>query len=304
MLKTNLFRTISFISFVMYFGGINLLQAQDIALQVMTKTIEKEIPFEEGQYLKIEGEKSEVDIISWDKDYIDVKVQMISKHPELAVAKEDIQHLYFETVIHKKEILLRDTIADTGSEIRSGLKAIYSISVPKNCKIELSNYFGQANITDLSHGLEVNSEFCNVQLENIAGHIKVDTYYGDLIGVMINGDMNLSAKRSNVTLSEISGKFDIKAYKGIVKIFANQAFLDLNIDAEKTDVFFYDSSLSAYNFNLKSRNGGAIDLPDNLLVDYNNTPNIKNAIIKPDTELSGIRVAINVSYGDIKIASN
>lgn len=300
MLKIKLFLVISFLSFLTV---PNLLDAQDIALQVITKSIEKDIPFEEGQYLKIEGEKSEVDIISWEKDYIEVKVQLIAKHPDLAIAKEDIQHLYFETLIQKNEILLRDTIADTGTEIRSGLKAVYAVSVPKNCKIKLSNYFGEANITDLSHGLEVSSEFCNVQLENIAGHIKVDTYFGDLIGVMINGEMNLTAKRSNITLSEISGKFDIKAYKGIVKVFANQSFLDLNIDAEKTDVFFYDSSLTAYNFNLRSREG-AIDLPDNLMVDYKNTPKIKNAIIKPDSELSGIRVAINVDYGDIKIASN
>jgi len=300
MLKIKLFLVISFISFL---AVPNLSVAQEIALQVITKTIVKEIPFEEGQFLKIEGEKSEVDIISWDKDYIGVKVQIIAKHPDITIAKDDIQHLYFETVIQKNEIILRDTIADTGSEIRSGLKAVYAISVPKNCKIKLSNYFGEANITDLSHGLEVTSEFCNVQLENIAGHIKVDTYFGDLIGVMINGDMSLSARRSNITLSEISGKFDIKAYMGIIKVFANQSFLDLNIDAEKTDVFFYDASLSAYNFNLKSREG-AINLPDNLLVDYNNTPQIKNAIIKPDSELSGIRVAITVDYGDIKIANN
>ena len=282
--------------------GTVSLQAQQIDLQVMTKSFEEEIPFDENQTLIIEGNKSEVDVITWQKNYIHAKVKMISKHPELAVAKEEIEYIEFFLESDEEAIRIGNKI--NSDSLRAGLNVVYQISIPQNCKIELANYFGKANITDVNHGLDINSEFCNVELENIKGNVKVNTYYGDLIGVMINGNMDILAKRSNVTLSEISGKFDIKASKGMIKIYANQSYLDLNIDADKTDVFFYDQLLTAYNFNLKSKDGD-IELPDNLHAKYDlNNSGIKNAVIKPETELSGVRVAINVNYGDIKIASS
>ena len=278
------------------------MQAQVIDLQVVTKTFEEEIPFTDGQQLIIEGNKSEVDVITWDENYIQAKVKMVAKHPELAVAKKEIEFIEYFTESNSDDIKIGNRISS--DSLTAGLKIYYEISVPQNCKIELANYFGKANLTDINHGLDINSEFCNVELENIEGNVKVNTYYGDLIGVMINGNMDILAKRSNVTLSEISGKFDIKASKGSIKIFANQSYLDLNIDAEKTDVFFYDQLLNAYNFDLKSKDGD-IELPENLYAKYDlNDSGIKNAVIKPQTELSGIRVAINVNYGDIKIASS
>ncbi len=278
------------------------VMAQEIELQVMTKSFQEKISFQEGQLLKIEGTKSKVEVITWDKDFIHADVKMIAKHPELAVAKKEIEFITYFKEETPEEIRIGNVI--TSDSVVAGLNVIYTISIPKNCKIELANYFGSANIVDLSNGLNIKSEFCNVALENIAGDVKVNTYYGDLIGVMINGDVDIIANRSNVTLSEISGKFDIKANQGIIKVFANQSYLDLTIDAEKTDVYFYDQLLSSYNFNLNSKDG-EIDLPEHLLAKYDlRDSGIKNAVIKPTAELSGIKVAINVNYGDIKIASS
>jgi len=119
---------------------------------------------------------------------------------------------------------------------------------------------------------------------------------------MINGEVDIKADRSNVTLSEIEGKFTIDANMGTVKVFANQSLLDMNINANKSDVFFYDSNLDGYNFKLTSQLGD-IEVPDKLNASMTKENEIRNVSIRSKGELIGVRVAINVISGDIMLGS-
>ena len=240
------------------------VHAQTITLQVISKEVSKNMEYSEGQTLSVEGEKSNVNITTWTDDYIQIELKLTAQHPKRVVAEQDLEKFIYSFDSNADTIFITNQITEKEETLRSGLQAHYDIKVPESCNVKLENYFGTAELTDLSQGVDVNSEFCNLKLKNVLGTVNVDTYYGDLIGVMIDGKVNIKANRSNVTLSEISGSYNIDAYKGIVKVYANQSLLEnLNIRGEKTDVFFYDTELRGYSFDLTSRNGN-VELPDHL----------------------------------------
>jgi len=276
--------------------------AQSVKLQVVTKHVDKKMKYKEGQVLTVQGEKSEVDISTWEEDYISISLDLTAQHPEKKIATEDLDQFEYEFDGKGDTIFIINRIVEKEETLRSGLQAFYTIKVPESCRVKLNNYFGKAVLTDLSQGVDIKSEFCNLKLKNVLGEVNVNTYFGDLIGVMINGEVDIKANRSNVTLTEVEGKFNIDSYMGVVKVFASQSLLDMNINAVKSDVFFYDAELSGYNFDLTSKLGD-IELPKQLDADYTRQNDIRNIIIKPESELRGVRVAINVVSGDIMLGS-
>ena len=279
-----------------------MLVGQSVDLQIVTKQILKELAFTSGQVLSVEGEKSEVQIMTWEKDFISVDLRLKAQHPEKVVAKEDLEKFEYSFSSTIDTIYISNKITKKEQTLRSGMQAFYTIKIPNDCKLKLNNYFGTAELTDLSQGVDIDSEFCNLKLKNIIGKIDVETYFGDLIGVMINGKVNIKANRSNVTLSEIEGNFNIDAYMGEVKVFANQSLLDMKINTIKSDVFFYDTQLSGYNFDLTSKNG-SVELPANLNTNYTKENEVRSFVIKPEGELVGVKVSINAVSGDIMLGS-
>lgn len=279
------------------------LSAQTIKLQVISKEVSKNMPYAEGQILSVQGEKSEVNITTWDDDYIQIDLKLTAQHPERAVAEEDLKKFIYSFDSNTDTIYITNQITEKEETLRSGLQAFYTIKIPQSCNVKLENYFGTAELTDLSQGVDINSEFCNLKLKNVLGTVNVDTYFGDLIGVMIDGKVDIKANRSNVTLSEIAGSYNIDAYKGVVKVFANQSLLEnINIRGEKTDVFFYDTELKGYSFDLTSLNG-SVELPDHLAASYSRQDEIRTINIQPQAELIGVKVAINVVSGNIMLES-
>ena len=284
-------------------GACLSLPAQTINLQVISKEVSKDMKYTEGQILSVQGEKSEVNITTWDDDYIRIELKLTAQHPERAIAEEDLENFIYTFENNADTIYVTNQITEKEETLRSGLQAYYSIQIPQSCNVKLENYFGTAELTDLHQGVDINSEFCNLKLKNVLGTVNVDTYFGDLIGVMIDGKVDIKANRSNVTLSEIAGSYNIDAYKGVVKVFANKSLLeDINITGEKTDVFFYDTELKGYSFDLISRNG-SVELPDNLEANYSKQDEIRMINIQPQAELIGVKVAINVISGDIMLES-
>jgi len=277
--------------------------AQSVKVQVATKNIEKTVPYKTGDVLLIEGEKAEVEVLTADRDEITVKMQLISKHPDKSVAAADLELMQYEIDRKGNEIVIRNFIEknENGEKPASSLKAQYVIYVPEQCPVSLSNYFGSTMVENLQNGLDVNSEFCSIGLQNIKGEIGIKTRFGDVEGEEIEGNVNIEARRSNITLSRLGGKFNIKAQYGVIKVFADQSLIDMNIIAEKSDVYFHDSSLDYYNYALTARNG-KIKTPGRMPFDYlENSNEFKKAIYKPSSEMAGVRVAINVSFGEIRI---
>ena len=275
-------------------------------VQVVTKKIEKSFKYKEGIEVNIEGEKAEVNIESWDQASIQVVLEITAKHPDLKVAERDIERVRYLTERVKNKIYLRNYTSSEEGEIdpESSLGAKYTIRLPEDCPVYLKNYFGLANISNLSNRLKINSQFANIDLNNIQGALDVRTRFGDINGQGIDGNVNIFSRRSNLFLDEIKGKFNIQAQHGIIEIYADNRLLDLSLDAEKSQVFLYSPDPSIFSYDISADDHSNLSLPNTLPFKFEDTMTnlgeIQNARFKPAQEVYA-NIVVTIRLGDLKV---
>lgn len=274
-----------------------------VTVQVITKKIEKQYAYQDGYELNIEGEKAQVFIESWDKNEISVTLEIIARHPEKEIAERDLEAMQHLAQKVKNKIYLRNYLsAKEGTpEPEAAFEAIYHVKVPPACPVYLKNYFGTANIANLNNRFRFNGEFSKIDMENISGNIDLRSRFGDILGSHLDGIVNIWSRRSNVTLNDIRGSFDITAQYGTLRIFAEDRLLKLNIDAEKSDVYFFNPNPEFYGYTLTANNGNVV-FPGELSYEEPETTKADQRKIqfKPPREYFA-NITITVTIGDIHV---
>jgi len=162
------------------------------------------------------------------------------------------------------------------------------------------NQFGAINVSDLARRLRVKSEFTQIGLENIRGEIDVNTAFGDLEGRRLDGQVSIQSRRSDITLRELRGQYDIQAQYGLLRIHADRDLIDLNIRADRSDVFLYNSDPRRFAYTIEAQNA-KLDLPSELEFRFQeNNLSLKKATFKPNQEYYA-NITITISFGDLVI---
>ena len=239
-------------------------------LQVVSKKTEKTWAYVDGAEVNIEGEKAEIKVETWKNNQVRIVVEIFSKHPDKKVAESDMKAMIFKDEVHSNKIYFRNYI-NKESKPESDLSVIYTVTLPEDCPVYLKNNFGLTHVSDLTNALTIVSEFSKIFLNNLRGNIGVTTRFGDLEGNFIDGNVQINSRRSDVTLREIKGNWDINSQYGVIKLFTvpypSAGLLSLNIDAEKSDVYFFDPQPDKYGFNLIAHYGN-ISTPQDLKFNY------------------------------------
>lgn len=273
-------------------------------LQVVTKRIDKDFTYRDGYEVNIDGDRAEVYIESWDQSTIRVHLELISKNVDREKAEQDLEHMQYSAQKDKNKIYLRNYLAaiEGDSKPESQLKAIYRIYLPEQCPVYLKNSYGLANISNLINKLRINSRFSRIGLNNIQGAMDINTQFGDLFGQNLNGDVSVVSRRSDVTLKNMKGRYDINAQYGILRLYAaNEGLLGLDLHADKSQVFLYNSKLTAFSYDLTVQNG-RLDSPNELkfkILDQKD-PNIRKVTFRPNKEYYP-NMTISITFGDLTI---
>lgn len=273
-----------------------------VTVQVITKKVEKQYAYQDGYELNIEGEKAQVSIESWDKNEISIVLEITAKHPDKAIAERDLEAMQYLAQKVKNKIYLRNYLSEKegAPSPESSFEAIYYVKVPPACPVYLKNYFGTANISNLNNRFRFNGEFSKIDMENISGNIDLRSRFGDILGNQLEGMVNIWSRRSNVTLNDIRGSFDITAQYGTLRIFAEDRLLKLNIDAEKSDVYFFNPNPEFYGYTLTANNGNVV-FPGELSYEEPEAKADQRKIrFKPPREYYA-NITITVTIGDIHV---
>jgi len=281
------------------FGMVNVATSQTV-LKVVTKSIEKKMDYKSNYSLHITGEKAAITIDTWEQNEIKVNIDLSAKHPDVKVAEKDLEYFKYVSERIGKKIYLRNYIAIPSGKDKptSKYKANFKIMVPETCEVYLNNTFGKTQINDLKGKLNVQSKFCKIDLKNLDGNVFIHSDFGDINGVQLAGDVNIESKRSDITLSRLEGKYRIQSRYGVIRINADEDLMNLSIDAEKTDIHFYNRQLGRYQYALISDHG-EIKIPETMQLDFDQiTEHTKKASSKKVKEST---VNIQTSFGDIII---
>ncbi len=293
-------RSVLQLSLLLWVVGPLLLGAQTTDLHVITKRLEKTFAYQPGYEVNIEGEKADVLVETWDKPQIGVRLELIARHPDKATAEADLEKIRYLAERVKNKIYLRNYIGLKEGEAKpkSNLHAQYVITVPEDCPVYLKNYFGEATVSNLTNSFRFFGEFSKIDMQNVQGNVDLQTRFGDIFGKFLDGNVSIASRRSDITLEEIKGRFDIQSQYGMVSILSVAGLLDLNIDAEKGDVYLFDPKLREYAYTLTTRHG-QVNYPGDLGLELlSEQEELKKMEFKPNREYYP-SITISITFGDV-----
>lgn len=281
--------------------GFMSLHAQEV-VQVVTKTIEKEFTYKDGYEVNVEGQKAEIFVETWPQNEISVRLEISAKHPDLAVAEAELESVNFVSERLKNKIYLRNyRYGNSDQPTASILSVTYYITLPEDCPVYVKNYFGTANISNLTNRLRIFGEYSQIDINNVEGLIDIRTRFGDIIGERIDGNVTINARRSDITLYEIAGNYQINAQYGVLKLLPNQGLLGLDINAEKSEIHLYGDDPALFAYRLTATHG-QVTTPNNMrLLELEDTPEVKRVQIQPPRQETFATITVAVTFGDVHV---
>ena len=274
-------------------------QTDNSLREVVTKTIEDSYKYTPGRELAVEGEKAEIFVETWDKQEIHVKIVMTARHSRLEDAQRDVENLAYIADDAGQKIFLKNKLVDPDHRPRSELTIHYYITLPEECPVYLKSHFGGATISNLRNQLRINGEFSAINIDNVQGILDIRTRFGDITGERIDGNVVINSRRSDINLFDIGGNFTINAQYGELKLSPNLNLLDLQITADKSDVYLYEpigGEGLAYDLSL---NNGEVKLPnDKSITELQRTTEVQRFTIRPSRERMGT-ITASVAFGDL-----
>ncbi|NNE30359.1 MAG: hypothetical protein HKN16_12030 [Saprospiraceae bacterium] len=246
---------------IFFLGGFSSAFGQEL-LEVVTKSVQKSIPFELGSEVKIQGEKADVYLSTWDKNRIAVYLDLVASHPDKAQAEADLKKMSYQLEKKGTTILIKNVIPEN-EKLASRLQAKYTIILPESCPVNLDNIFGTAQIRGLNKALVVNASYCDLQLTNLNGSIDIETVFGDIKGRTISGKVNIKSAWTDMDFAKVSGTWKMNLSQGVLKIEASNSFADFDIISDQSEIYFVNPAVGLFNYEILA-GLTELDLPNEL----------------------------------------
>ena len=226
-------------------------------LQVITKTIEKSFTASSSTNVKIEGEKSTIKINTWNKNEVKVVLKLISKSPGKEKAEKELAYQRYILEKRKETIYMKNYLAmpKSVSKLSSIQVASYEVTIPRGCKIALSNQYGDVDISDLFGVITLEVKYGKIKLENLNAAIQIQSYFGDLIVRNIDGQMDIIANHTKINLDDIAGDIKLRSTLGDVFVGNIDDIKSLEIVASKADITLDNPDYQQFKFSLESKFG-------------------------------------------------
>ena len=134
-------------------------------------------------------------------------LKLISKSPDKDIAERELAFQRYILEKRKETIYMKNYLATPKSveKLSSIQVSIYDITIPKGCKIEIINQYGDVQVADLFGILTMEVKYGKIKLENLNAAIKIQSYFGDLLARNIDGQMEVIANHTRISLDEIAG---------------------------------------------------------------------------------------------------
>ena len=241
------------LSFILLNGEKVLAQTK---IQVITKTISKNIPYKTGKTIKIVGEKATVSIQSWDKNYISATISLIAKHPNKKTAEDDIRFIEYKVFETDNTIEISNFFSQkTGfKEITSNLNARFELFVPESSPLSIVLVYGSASIINAKGSLSLDLSFAQLTMKNIEGETKIKTYYGDIEAEDICSNLNIQSEMADLTLRNLSGSCFIQSKYGNLVLVPTEKLKNLDINSNRSTVTILIEKLDGFSFKFETQN--------------------------------------------------
>lgn len=246
------------------------------------ETISRSFPASQESYLEVENKYGDIEIITWDKDSIQIDVELIFESEDNSDF-ERMRELFEINFEHNANFTLAQTAwQDEASFFRKGVIAINNTLGGKrklqiNYKIHAPNYLE----------IELENKFGNIFMGDFDGELEVKLSYGDFRARKLTNSKNIEVSYGKVKIKNVSqGRLDFSSVK--------------SADIEKLEDVILKSSSSeieveeAYKVNLNSKHDEIV---------FEKIEELSGDMTLTDLEIDVItkRIGLNSKYGSVRI---
>lgn len=228
------------------------LQAQT-PVQVVTKVIEKEFPYVDGQRIRLNAQKADITLKGWNRPTVSVRLRLVAKHPDRAVAEREVSyhHYTLQPAGSDLELSNRFVIPQRAGKLQAQLKAVYDVNLPAKALVQLTNSFGDVRLSDLSGDVTLRFEFGQLTLDDMGGKLTITSDYGDIDGRNVNAVLVCKAAKAAISLRDLGGSNRIMSRYGKLTVVPNAATLDaLHIEAARTEILLAPRRLTDFGYDV------------------------------------------------------
>ena len=221
-------------------------------IQVVTKVIEKEIAYTDGQPVHINAQKADVILKGWNRPTISIKLRLVAKHPDRAVAEREVTYHQYSLQASNGVIDLSNhfVIPQQTGRLKSQLKAIYEVSLPTKTLLTITNSFGDIRLSDLTSDINLKFEFGKLTLDDIGGKLTITSDYGDINGHNVDASLTLKAEKAAIMLRELSGTVNLQTHYGNLTLAPTTTLDALKIEADRTEILVLTKRIADFQYDV------------------------------------------------------
>ena len=157
----------------------------------------------------LENLNGNVDIVTWDEDYVNIDAEMKTRKGEKEFEKIEIKILQEEDIVVKTVHLKKNARVSVN----------YKIKIPKSLPIaSISSSNGKVIISDCSGDIEISTSNGSIVLTDHKGNGDLQTSNGFIKASKLKGDYECISSNGKISLHSISGKVNARTSNGAIEI--------------------------------------------------------------------------------------
>ncbi|WP_298535381.1 hypothetical protein [uncultured Algibacter sp.] len=215
---------------------ILLISTAVFSQETLTKTIEKTFKMTNGGELHIDNKHGNVSLKGWDENKVKMILNVEVSHKKKENAKELLDRIVPETKTANDFVSITSAISKKSTSTfsnyfkkvnpfefdKNNVDIQYTIYLPTNCEIDVTNKFGDVLIDSWTGKLNANVEHGDLWINNSVTNAKVNMKFGKLRGKGItygvinlkNGDIEIE-KSENLLLNTSGTNIELNTIKDL-----------------------------------------------------------------------------------------
>lgn len=246
-----------YLLFFLLLCGFTIIAKAQAEIQTVTKSFTQNINCTASTLFSITAEKATLAITGWNNDYIQARISFSASHTDKKVALQELDYMQYAIAKEKDLVELMNIFKLPASvdHIKSKLEVKMELMVPAKNKIQVTNKYGEVNMSRLSGNLRVSIAFCNLYLTDITGNVLMGANYSDVRGSQLNiPSLDCTDERSKIALDLESGRYNFQSKHSDIDLTLKKISL-LIIEANRTDITIRPQHPDDCRYRISSTNG-------------------------------------------------
>ena len=176
---------------------------------------EKSIPTESGKELITSLVAGGIEISTWDKNEVNVKV----------FGNDEAE----EKIVFSAEPTSTGVKVEGKQKDKNNFKNLtirVEITVPKNYDLKLYSSGGNLTVKDISGKIETNTSGGNIKIDNTSGNLEAYTAGGNVTISVSSGDIKVSTSGGKISVDEFNGNVDVSTAGGDIVLIGKNGRID------------------------------------------------------------------------------